>query len=186
VKARIQLALLLALTGTASAGTIGLRSGTLDFESLVAGNGTVHLEGNRHFVFDGSAQNTRLDAVDCVFGCERGETVSLFATVGGNDLRGRVTLGHWSFDDVGDLLSSQSLSLTIKGATTVPRLHDGAVKTQAVPVRLIGSFFHGSPNSPSVPRVQNIAVNAIAVITWTRFDDLCFISHLTYNIAPGR
>jgi hypothetical protein len=187
VKARFSVALLLAFLGTASAGSIDLRSGTLDFESLLAGSGAVHLEGNRRFVFDGFAQNTRLDAADCVFGCDPGETVSLFAAVGGNDLRGQAVLGRRSFDDVGGLLSAETLSLTIKGFATVPRLGRAAVKTQVVPVRLIGFFHHGTPTDPAARVVEEMAVKAIAVITWIRSEGgFWSIAHLTYNIAPGR
>jgi hypothetical protein len=180
-------ALLVGCVGTASAGTINLRSGTLDFESVLFGDGPVHLEGNRRFVFDGYAQNARLDAADCAFGCAPGERVSLFATVVGNDLPGVATLGDETFDDVGGALSWESLSLTIQGFAKVPRLGRRSVKTQVVPVRLSGSFYHGAPEVPLAQLVEHMTVRAIAVITWTRYeDDFWYISHLTYNIAPKR
>jgi hypothetical protein len=187
MKARILIVLLLACFGTASAGTVKLRSGTLDFESVLVGDGPVHLEGNRHFTFDGYAQNARLDAADCAFGCDPGERVSLFATVEGNHLPGLATLGDETFNDVGGMLSWESLSLTITGFATVPRLGRRPVKTQVVPVRLIGSFYHGAPSIPLAPLVEHMTVRAIAVITWTRYDDdFWYISHLTYNVAPNR
>ena len=57
----------------------------------------------------------RLDAADCSFPCQPRETVSLFATVVGNDLPGVVELGDQTFTDVGGLVSLSSMSLTITG-----------------------------------------------------------------------
>ena len=76
---------------SASAGTINLSSGTIDFPSVLAGDGPVLLLGDRGFTFDGIAFSANLGAASCVR-CVPGSTINLDAIVSGNDLRGVATL----------------------------------------------------------------------------------------------
>ena len=186
MRLRVLTAILLTCFGTAFAGTIHVRRGTLDFESVVVGDGPVHLEGDRHFSFDGFAQLARLDAADCSFPCEPRETVSLFATVVGNDLPGVVELGDQTFTDVGGLVSLSSMSLTITGQGTVPLMGKASTKIKSYPVKLVGEFVHYE-GIPYAPVIENLVAKAKAIVTWTKYVDdpeYWVISHLTYRIGP--
>ena len=79
MKSRCAVLLVFTMVATARAQNIPLRAGSIDFPDVLAGEGSVHLVG-RKFVFDGFAQSSRIDAVDCAFPCQPGQTVSLFAT----------------------------------------------------------------------------------------------------------
>jgi hypothetical protein len=177
--------LLLGCFGSAFAGTVRLRSGTLDFESLLSGDGPVHLEA-RGFSFDGFAQTARLDAADCVFPCEPQETFSLFATVGGNDLPGVAIMGDKEWVDVGSLLTPDFMSITITGKGVVPLLGTVTEKIRRYRVKLVGQFVHYE-GVPIAPVVEELVAVATAVVTWTKYeDDAWSISHLTYTIASNR
>jgi hypothetical protein len=104
---------------SASAGTINLTGGTIDFPSVVVGDGPVLLLGDRGFTFDGRAELARLGAAACLI-CVPGSTINLDAIVSGNDLPGVATLDGKSFRDVGGLNSWESMTISIDGEMIAP------------------------------------------------------------------
>lgn len=137
--------LLLLTVQAASAAPIRLRSGTIDFPDVFTGDGPVHLVGNRGFTFTGYAELARLDAVDCAFPCDPGQTVSIYASASGNDLPGIATLDGREYVDVGGLTSNSFLTFAVTGRFTIPRL--GTRDEKAVTVRgaVTGMFCHEQP-----------------------------------------
>jgi hypothetical protein len=186
MKVLVLTGLLVGCFGTAFAGTVRLRSGTLDFESVLVGDGPVHLEA-RGFSFEGFAQSAFLAAADCGFECSPRETVDLSAAVLGSDLPGVVELGSQTHVDVGGPLSADSMSLTVSGEGFAPKLHPNRTTIKKIfPVQLVGQFIHYE-SIPLAPVVENISARARAIVTWTKYEpDTWSISHLTYNIGPNR
>jgi len=163
------------LSGYAVAGTINLRSGSASFDSPVIGDGPVHLVGNRHFELDAFAELAFLSIVDCSFGCAPGETTSLDMRVNGNDLPARVELDGVLYNDVGDLNSLNQFEITFSGQTTVPRLKRER-NIQRVPVTYEMTFWHG-------PAIETMTGNAIAIITWQRYEDFWTAGSVEYKIV---
>jgi len=176
--------LLVTCFGTAFAGTVHLRSGTVDFESVLVGDGPVHLEGGRHFSFDGFAQLAFMKSADCGFECPPRETVDLGMTVAGNDLEGVVEMAGNIYPDVGGPISTSSMSITISGMGFAPRLQQAQIVKKIFPVKLVGQFIHYE-SIPLAPAIENLVARARAIVTWTKYDeDSWSISHLTYKIGP--
>jgi len=176
--------LLLGCFGSAFAGTVRLRSGTLDFDSVVVGDGPVHLEGDRDFSFEGFAELAFIKSADCGFECDPRETVDLGMTVSGNDLPGVVEMAGKTYTDVGGLISTSSMVITITGKGTVPLLGTSSQKIRSYPVKIVAQFFHYE-GIPFAPEVENLVAKGKATVTWTKYEeDSWYISHLTYNIGP--
>jgi len=184
MRVRILTVLLVTCFGTAFAGTIRLRSGTLDFENVLVGDGPVHLEG-RDFSFDGFAQSAFLAAADCGFECSPKETVDLSGAVLGSDLPGVAELGSQTHVDVGGPLSADSMSISITGQGVVPLLGTVSEKTRRYRVKLVGQFIHYD-SVPIAPVVETLVARGTAIVTWTKYEqDVWSISHLTYNFGPN-
>jgi hypothetical protein len=174
----------LALIGILSASVahtemIPLRAGSLDFDNFVAGDGPLHLEG-RSFAFDGYAQTARVDAVDCLWGCDTGETMSLDIVVAGNDLPGVVTYRGETFPDVGSLITEDSLLLSITGRMRVPG-GTANTRTKVAPCKVSGVFFHSDPPLFE-PETEELIGSALATVIFQRSDFGWLVQSLSYDI----
>ena len=161
-----------------------LRAGSLDFESMFAGNGPVYLEG-RGFTFDGFAFNARLDAVDCAFPCSPGETVSLSAAACCNDLPGVAIFRGVEFVDVGSLLGPNQMEFAITGRMKLPRLRPGEVQTETARGRFVGYFRHAEVPLAE-PVVERLTADVVVIVLLSRFDDAWLVRALTYDIVRRR
>jgi len=161
---------LVLLATLADAGTIRLNGGSLVFESILAGDSAVNLTGSRGFSFEGHAQSAYLEAADCVFECDIGETYSVGMIVSGNDLPGVAELGAIDYVDVGGVNSWNTLVLTVSGTAKVPRMGAVDTKVQTVPVTFGGQFYHEAP-VPLLPVIEQIVGKGRAIVTWTKYED---------------
>jgi hypothetical protein len=158
-----------AMIASASAGSIPLRAGSIDYPDVLSGDGLVHLQG-RDFVFDGWAQSSRLDAADCAFPCSPGETVSLYATASGNDLPGIATWRGTEYADIGSLTSPNQMVFQITGKMSLPRIGRASTKTRTVRAKFAGTFYHAQ-----VPLLfgvkETFVAGAVATVTLTKIVD---------------
>ena len=173
------------LCGASYGGTINVRSGSADYDDLMLGDGPVLLSGSRQFSFSGFAFLARLDAVDCVFPCAPGETVSLGSEASGNDLPGIASLEGTDYTDMGDMNSWNQLSIRFTGLTQLPAIGRRLERTFTAPVSFEGTFIHATV--PLAPEVEELQGNARARLTLKQETDLFgepawTITHLTYVI----
>ena len=174
------------LCGASYGGTINVRSGSADYDDLMFGEGPVLLSGSRQFSFSGFAFLARLDAVDCVFPCAPGETVSLGSEASGNDLPGIASLEGTDYTDMGDLNSWNQLLIRFTGLTKLPAIGRRLERTMSVPVSFEGTFIHAGP-VPLAPEIEELQGSARARLTLKQETDLFgepawTITHLTYVI----
>jgi hypothetical protein len=135
--------LVVLLPALAGAGTVNLRSGSMDFEDPMIGDSAVHMTGSRGWDFEGYAESAWLEAADCAFGCDAGEVISVGLHSSGNDLPGVAELGSQDFYDVGDPSSLAQLDLLVTGQATVPHFSRNVLKRiQRVSAALTGVFWH--------------------------------------------
>jgi hypothetical protein len=162
-------ALVFSLTlGSASAGTIKLRGGSIDYQALATAFGPVHFEGNRGFTFDGSTQGGLLQVCFLLI-CIPGETGDIHAAAFGIDVLGTATLQGVTYD-VPAVSGPESMAFEITGEFIVPPVGPSATVTLVVPVNFSGTFIH-SPKKPSPitdHTTENLIANAIATVTLTQ------------------
>lgn len=171
---RTAILLVVLLPALAGAGTINIRSVSMDFEDPLMGGSYVELSGSRDFSFDGYAQNAFLESADCAFGCDAGESVSLGLHVSGNDLPGVAELGGIDYTDVGGPSSLEQLSLVVTGHAIVPRFRDVPIRVQRVNAALSGQFYHDG-NAIEVLRCPTTVV-----LTWQNGDGVWFLDRVQY------
>jgi hypothetical protein len=174
---------------SASAGTINLSSGTIDFPSVVVGDGSVLLLGDRGFTFDGVALLANLGAGACSVRCVPGSTISLDALVSGGDLKGVATLDGKSFPDVGEPNSPQQMTISIDGemiAPPAPAFGASPIETVFAPGTFgDGSFFNHEGGH------ESLVGNEIAAVTLRFFDfgsttpSGWAVQHLTYFVGAS-
>ena len=178
-------ALVLGIVVSANAEKIPLRAGSIEFDSVMQGDGPVHLEG-RNFTFDGWAQLARLEAVDCVFGCDAGETMSLGMFVSGNNLPGIATFHGVEYSDVGSLIGPNQMQVNITGQTTLPRFGNKTEKTKTVKVKMGGLFSHAAVPFPYV--TETLVGAGVATVILEKMvdptgEDAWIVTHLSYDIT---
>ena len=152
--------------GAASAGTINLSSGTIDYLSIVGAEADVQLVGDRGFTFDGQILRSSVGAQTCAGSspCLPGSTIDLLVVALGQDVRGVTTLDGISYPNLsGDFLS---MSFHITGETTAPPFGPSQTETLVVPVTFTGTFVHGT--NPSDVTSETLVGNAIATVTLTQ------------------
>jgi len=178
---------------SASAGTINLSSGTIDFPSVVVGDGPVLLMGDRGFTFDGRAELARLGAGACFISCAPGSTINLDAIVSGNDLRGVATLDRKSFPDVGGLNSLEQMTISIDGEMIAPPAPAfGASPTETVfAPGTFGEGFGAPAFFNHEGGHESLVGNEIAAVTLKYFDfgpsapSGWEVQHLTYFVGAS-
>jgi len=158
-------AVLLLLVSSASAGTIHLTGGSIDYPDVVIGDGFVHLIGDRGYTFDGGALLSPLGASACNL-CAPGTQISVSASASGNDLPGNATLDGVSYSGIGDPNSPESMSFQIAGQLVVPPL--GPATTVTTPITITGIFVHRqNPVSPFNPTSEMLVGGGIATLSLT-------------------
>src|SRR5262245_58179176 len=170
---------------SASAGTINLSSGTMDFSSVAFGDGPVLLLGDRGFTFEGFALTANVQACPCV----PGSTINLDASVSGNDLPGNATLDGSSFANVGAQNSSEQMTISIDGevlAPPAPPFGASTTETLIVPSTFDGVFHHDNPGAS-----ESLVAKATAAATLEFFDfgesmlPAWEVQHLTYFVEAN-
>jgi hypothetical protein len=161
-------ALVFAVTvGSASARTIKLSGGSIDYQLVDAAAGPVHFEGNRGFTFDGQTIGGRLEV--CPSGaCIPGETVDIHAFASGADLRGTATLQGVTYD-VPVPNGPEFMAYEVTGEFTVPPIGASTTLTLVVPVNFNGTFDH-PPKAGQRTDTESLVASAIATITLTQFE----------------
>lgn len=178
-------ALILGIVVSANAENIPLRAGSIDFDSVVLGDGPVHLEG-RNFTFDGYAESALLAAADCAFPCSPGETLSVNAVASGNDLPGIATFHGIEYADVGSPIGPNQMQVNITGQTTLPRFGNKTEKTKTVKVKITGLFSHAAVPFPYVTETlvgAGVATVSLKKIVDPVGEDAWFVTHLSYDIT---
>jgi hypothetical protein len=163
--------------GSASAGTINLTGGSIDYaDLLLTPIAPVHFVGDRGFTFDGRATGDiptfgggcpSLPPAGGGKNCLPGQTMSLNARAGTSDLPGEATLDGISYPDVGvDINALDTMEFIITGETITPPFGASSTETLVVPVSFTGTFNHTTP--PSIAGREILVGNAIATVTLTR------------------
>jgi hypothetical protein len=178
-------ALVFSLTlGSASAATIKLRGGSIDYQDVGLRNGPVHFEGNRGFTFDGRTIGGDLEVCGFLGVCTPGETVDIRAAAVGIDLIGTATLQGVTYD-VPAPNGPESMAYFITGELIVPPIGPSATVTLVVTVNFSGTFNH-SPKANTTN--ESLVANAIATVTLTQFEPFpgtlaWFCTGLTFDIV---
>ena len=184
-EATLKLATLLtALLYASSAFAFRLTAGTMEFPGILAGDGSVYLERQGVFTFDGRAMFARLDIADCVYGCDPGQTTSLYMRAVGNDLPGVATLRGVTYTDVGGLMSSESLDIEVVGTMRVPRRGRSDERTTVKLAKLNGWFYHVTV--PFQSTVEEIHARVVAIVAWRWIEalDAWTPQSITYDVVP--
>lgn len=170
---------LVALASTLHADPIRLRAGSMAFPDPPLG-GPVHLEGSRGFSFEGWSGFGRLDFMDCYYGCDAGESVSIGLSINGNDLPGVVELDGFDYPDCGGMDSWDQLEIEIDGKLRIPRLGDKETKVVSTRGTLTGSFTH--TQVPLATVTETLSGKVRATVQLEKYDGLWTVESVTYNV----
>ena len=148
---------------SASARTIKLRGGSIDYQVLGSATGPVHFEGNRGFRFDGDTTQGLLQVCPADV-CTPGETVEIHALAEGINLVGTATLQGVTYD-VPTANGPEFMAYEVTGEFTVPPIGPSTTVTLVVPVNFSGTFFHSPKKGQQQFDIESLVANAIATIT---------------------
>ncbi len=162
----------------AGAEQIPLRAGQLSFESVMASEATITLEG-KDFSFEGYGYGN-MGANQCVTPCDPGDTMDVGGFI--YEFFGPATWQDEKYN-IGVFDGTDNIFIDIEGSVQIPRHRAGRdSKTIYARVKIQGDFYH-SPGVPMPIEEEEIIGTARAAMQLTWLEPFGWtISSLNYDI----